>query len=71
MIDVTYNYLINGAGTTNGPFDQVRALTGDGVEFSKVEGNNSESVSLADRLESALNKAVPCMPSASVRLAPG
>jgi len=48
VIDVTYNYLINGAGTTKGPFDQVRALTGDGVEFSKDDANNVGNVSLPD-----------------------
>lgn len=47
-IDVTYNYLINGAGTTKGPFDQVRALTGDGVSFSSDDANNSGNVSLPD-----------------------
>lgn len=44
-IDITYNYLINGAGTTNGSFDQVRALTGDGVSFSQTEANNTGNVS--------------------------
>lgn len=48
IVDVTYNYLLNGAGTTNGAFDQVRALTGDGVAFSADENNNSDSVVLAD-----------------------
>lgn len=43
-IDITYNYLINGAGTTKGPFDQVRALTGDGVNFSLDDANNSGNV---------------------------
>jgi Domain of unknown function (DUF4331) len=47
-IDITYNYLINGAGTTKGAFDQVRALTGDGVEFSKDDANNAGNVSLPD-----------------------
>ena len=48
VIDVTYNYLINGAGTTHGAFDQVRALTGDGVMFSKDDANDSESVDTPD-----------------------
>ena len=48
VIDVTYNYLINGAGTTKGAFDQVRALTGDGVDFSKDDANNSENVVTPD-----------------------
>jgi Domain of unknown function (DUF4331) len=43
-IDITFNYLINGAGTTKGPFDQVRALTGDGVNFSATDANNYGSV---------------------------
>jgi hypothetical protein len=48
VIDVTYNYLLNGAGTTKGAFDQVRALTGDGVEFSKNDADNTGNVSLPD-----------------------
>jgi hypothetical protein len=48
VIDVTYNYLINGAMTQKGPFDQVRALTGDGVNFSSDDTNNSDNVSLPD-----------------------
>ena len=48
VIDITYNYLLNGAGTTKGPFDQVRALTGDGVSFSSDDANNSGNVSLPD-----------------------
>ncbi len=47
-IDITYNYLINGAATTKGDFDQVRALTGDGVAFSSDDANNSGNVSLPD-----------------------
>ncbi len=45
-IDITFNYLLNGAGTTKGPFDQVRALTGDGVNFSasNAAGSNYGSV---------------------------
>jgi Domain of unknown function (DUF4331) len=46
VIDITYNYLLNGAGTTKGDFDQVRALTGDGVNFSSDDANNSGNVSL-------------------------
>jgi hypothetical protein len=48
VIDITYNYLINGAGTTQGAFDQVRALTGDGVAFSVNNANNSGNVTLPD-----------------------
>lgn len=44
-IDITYNYLLNGAGTTAGPFDQVRALTGDGVNFSLDPAKNKGNVS--------------------------
>jgi hypothetical protein len=47
-IDITYNYLLNGAATTKGPFDQVRALTGDGVSFSSDDANNTGNVSLPD-----------------------
>jgi hypothetical protein len=48
VIDVTYNYLINGAATTKGSFDQVRALTGDGVAFSSDDANNVDNVVLPD-----------------------
>ena len=48
VIDVTYNYLINGAATTKGPFNQVRALTGDGVDFSSDDANNVDNVVLPD-----------------------
>lgn len=48
VIDVTYNYLLNGAGTTKGPFDQVRALTSDGVNFSKDDANNVSNVVVSD-----------------------
>lgn len=48
VIDITYNYLLNGAGTMKGPFDQVRALTGDGVNFSSNDANNSGNVTLPD-----------------------
>jgi hypothetical protein len=48
VIDITYNYLLNGAGTTKGAFDQVRALTGDGVNFSSDDANNSGNVTLPD-----------------------
>jgi hypothetical protein len=46
VIDVTYNYLINGAATTKGPYDQVRALTSDGVQFSSDDSQNSDNVTL-------------------------
>lgn len=45
-IDITYNFLLNGAMTTKGPFDQVRALTGDGVNFSLDDANNAGNVTL-------------------------
>jgi hypothetical protein len=48
VIDITYNYLINGAGTTKGAYDQVRALTSDGVQFSSTDANNSGNVTLPD-----------------------
>ena len=48
VIDITYNYLLNGAATTKGPFDQVRALTGDGVNFSSDDANNSGNVTMPD-----------------------
>ena len=48
VIDVTYNYLLNGAATTKGPFDQVRALTSDGVNFSMDDANNADNVVLPD-----------------------
>jgi hypothetical protein len=46
VIDDTYNFLLNGAQTTKGPFDQVRALTGDGVNFSLNDANNTGNVVL-------------------------
>jgi hypothetical protein len=49
VIDVTYNYLLNGAGTTRGPYDQVRALTSDGVSFSlSDDSQNVNSVTMPD-----------------------
>lgn len=44
VIDVTYNYLINGAGTPKGTYNQVNALTSDGVNFSDVDANNAYNV---------------------------
>ena len=41
VIDVTYNYMINGAGTPKGAYNQVNALTSDGVNFSDVDANNA------------------------------
>lgn len=41
VIDVTYNYLINGAGTPKGAYNQVNALTSDGVDFSQDDANNN------------------------------
>ena len=40
-IDITYNYLINGAATPKGPYNQVNALTSDGVNFSSDDTQNS------------------------------
>ncbi|MDB4957119.1 MAG: hypothetical protein JWO36_4688 [Myxococcales bacterium] len=40
-IDITYNYLINGAGTPKGAYNQVNALTSDGVNFSSDDAQNS------------------------------
>jgi hypothetical protein len=48
VIDVTYNYLLNGAATTKGAFDQVRALTSDGVDFSSDDADNVGNVVLPD-----------------------
>jgi hypothetical protein len=47
-IDVTYNYLLNGAGTTKASPVQVRALTSDGVAFSSNDANNTDNVALPD-----------------------
>jgi hypothetical protein len=44
VIDVTYNYLINGAATPKGAYNQVNALTSDGVNFSENDANNSYNV---------------------------
>ncbi len=41
VIDVTYNYLINGAATPKGAYNQVNALTSDGVNFSENDANNA------------------------------
>lgn len=46
IVDVTYNYFINGAGSTKGAFDQVRALTSDGVQFSSDDAKNASNVTL-------------------------
>ena len=40
VIDVTYNYLVNGAATPKGAYNQVNALTSDGVDFSSDDANN-------------------------------
>jgi hypothetical protein len=40
-IDITYNYLLAGAGVAKGPFDQVHALVSDGVNFSSDDTKNS------------------------------
>jgi hypothetical protein len=48
VIDITYNYLLNGAATTIDSPLQVRALTGDGVAFSIDDANNSGNVSVPD-----------------------
>jgi hypothetical protein len=58
-IDITFNYLLNGAGTGNGPFNQIRALTGDGVAFSDDDAGNSGNVSDPDpRNPSQFHRAV-------------
>ena len=44
VIDVTYNYLINGAGTAKAAYNQFNALTSDGVNFSDVDANNAYNV---------------------------
>jgi hypothetical protein len=44
VIDVTYNYLLNGAGTPKGAYNQVNALTSDGVNFSDTDANNRYNV---------------------------
>jgi hypothetical protein len=44
VIDVTYNYLLNGAATPKGAFDPIRALTSDGVNFSLDDNNNVDNV---------------------------
>jgi Domain of unknown function (DUF4331) len=42
VIDVTYDFLLNGAATPKGAFDQVHALVQDGVVFDNVnDANNS------------------------------
>ena len=54
VIDVTYDYLLNGAANyltpgDGGPVDQqVIALTSDGVSFSKDPAKNSVSLSMPD-----------------------
>jgi len=48
VIDVTYNYLINGAATPKGAYNQVNALTSDGVEFSDNDANNRYNVIVPD-----------------------
>lgn len=54
VIDVTYNYLLNGAANyltpgNGGPLDlQFLALTSDGVTFSKDVAKNSDSLSKPD-----------------------
>jgi hypothetical protein len=39
-IDVTYNFLLAGAGIAKGPFDQFTALVTDGVNFSLNDNEN-------------------------------
>ena len=44
VIDITYNYLLAGAAVTRGPYNQVRALVSDGVNFSPDDSKNSGNV---------------------------
>jgi hypothetical protein len=48
VVDVTYNYLLNGAATTKGPYNQVNALLSDGVQFSSNDAENADNVTLPD-----------------------
>lgn len=48
VIDITYNYLLNGAATTKADPLQFRALVSDGVVFSTIDANNSGSLSAPD-----------------------
>jgi len=54
VVDITYNYLLNGAGNylapgNGGPLDQqILALTSDGVAFSKTAAQNSDTLSKPD-----------------------
>ncbi len=50
-IDITYNYLLNGAGTPSGPaatFNQVSALVSDGVQFSENPARNKGNTTPPD-----------------------
>jgi hypothetical protein len=59
VIDVTYDYLLNGAANylapgNNGPLDQqIKALTSDGVSFSKNPAKNPDSLSTPDASNAA------------------
>lgn len=44
VIDITYNYLLAGAAVDRGPYNQVRALVSDGVNFSANDSKNSGNV---------------------------
>ena len=47
-VDITYNYLLAGAMVDKGPYNQVRALVSDGVQFSDDDSENSGNVTLPD-----------------------
>lgn len=47
-IDVTYNFLLSGAMVGKGPFNQLRALVTDGVNFSLNDAQNSSNFVLPD-----------------------
>lgn len=47
VIDVTYDFLINGAQTTPGAYDQVRALVSDGVVFDTAASATNKNSRIA------------------------
>jgi hypothetical protein len=59
VVDVTYNYLLNGAANYLTPGDggaldkQILALTSDGVTFSKDKAKNVDSLSIPDPTNAA------------------
>ena len=44
VIDITYNYLLAGAGVAKGAYNQFNALVSDGVNFSSDDTQNSGNV---------------------------